>query len=52
MEWKVWRRFKEFLILRYLFEKLFPGIIIPALPKKKINRSFEKIYLEKKKIKL
>ena len=48
--WIVNRRYSDFIWLRDCLKSLFPGDILPLLPKKKIgNRRFEKDFLEKRK---
>ena len=48
--WVVNRRYSDFIWLRDCLQSLFPGDMIPLLPKKKIgNRRFEKDFLEKRK---
>ena len=48
--WIVNRRYSDFIWLRDCLKSLFPGDIIPLLPKKKIGgRRFEKDFLEKRK---
>ena len=48
--WIVNRRYSDFIWLRDCLKSLFPGDILPILPKKKIgNRRFENDFLEKRK---
>ena len=48
--WIVNRRYSDFIWLRDCLKTLFPGDMIPLLPKKKLgNRRFENDFLEKRK---
>ena len=47
--WVVNRRYSDFVWLREILSSLFPSILIPQLPKKKIgNRRFEEDFIEKR----
>ena len=47
--WFVNRRYSDFIWLREVLSSLFPTILIPQLPKKKIgNRRFEEDFIEKR----
>ena len=47
--WSVSRRYSDFIWLRETLQSIFPGEIIPVLPKKKIgNRRFDKDFIEKR----
>ena len=47
--WFVNRRYSDFVWLREVLSSLFPTILIPQLPKKKIgNRRFEEDFIEKR----
>ena len=49
MNWYVNRRYSDFLWLREILSSMFPTILLPQLPKKKIgNRRFENDYVEKR----
>ena len=48
-KWKVFRRYKNFLWLKEILKKLYPGYVIPPLPSKKIgSRRFEKDFINKR----
>ena len=48
--WIVNRRYSDFIWLRDCIKSLFPGDVLPLLPKKKLgNRRFEQDFLEKRK---
>ena len=50
LKWIVNRRYSDFIWLRDCLKALFPGDMIPLLPKKKIgNRRFESDFIEKRK---
>ncbi len=34
-EWKVYRRYSEFRLLHETLIKMFPGCVVPPIPKKK-----------------
>ena len=49
MNWYVNRRYSDFLWLREILSSMFPTILLPQLPKKKIgNRRFENDFVEKR----
>ena len=49
MNWYVNRRYSDFLWLREILSTMFPTILLPQLPKKKIgNRRFENDFVEKR----
>ena len=49
LNWFVNRRYSDFVWLREIFISLFPTVLIPQLPKKKIgNRRFEEDFVEKR----
>ena len=49
MNWYVNRRYSDFIWLRDILISMFPTIIIPQLPKKKIgNRRFEEDFIQKR----
>ena len=49
MNWYVNRRYSDFLWLREILSSMFPTILLPQLPKKKIgNRRFENDFIEKR----
>ena len=50
LNWLVNRRYSDFIWLRDCLKSLFPGDVLPLLPKKKLgNRRFEPDFLEKRK---
>ena len=49
LNWYVNRRYSDFIWLREILSSLFPTILIPQLPKKKIgNRRFEEDFIQKR----
>ena len=49
LNWFVNRRYSDFVWLREILTSLFPSVLIPQLPKKKIgNRRFEDDFVEKR----
>ena len=49
LNWYVNRRYSDFIWLREILSYLFPTILIPQLPKKKIgNRRFEEDFIQKR----
>ncbi|CAK72978.1 unnamed protein product (macronuclear) [Paramecium tetraurelia] len=46
--WIVQRRYSDFLWLRELFCKIYPGINIPPLPKKTVLKNEKELYLQKR----
>jgi sorting nexin-7/30/sorting nexin-8 len=49
LNWFVNRRYSDFIWLREILTSLFPSVLIPQLPKKKIgNRRFEDDFVEKR----
>jgi hypothetical protein len=47
-DWKVLRRYSDFLWLRNTLIKFFPGYLIPPLPKKKIMKKLDDAHLIKR----
>lgn len=48
-EWQVLRRYNDFIWLRQILQKLYPGLYLPPLPGKKMgNRRFETDFVEKR----
>ncbi len=45
-------RYSDFVSLRDQLQRLYPGYVVPPLPKKKIGKKLDAIFLNKRKIKL
>jgi hypothetical protein len=43
--YKVQRRYNDFIWLRTILQKEYPGFYIPPLPEKGVKRSFDEAYL-------
>lgn len=46
------RRFSDFDNLRKELQKMYPGYIVPSIPKKKVGKAFEPAFLQKRKVQL